>query len=1776
MKKFIPIVYMAFMLCGIISWYFFRDTKVISISDGTKKKEHRKGERPLEYWNNLYHGLDGHVNAAMLAAWRNRGAAFSTNSLNANATSAITRQLLENVEETGPYNIGGRTMALVIDKNNEDRVFAASASGGLWSSEDGGQQWAPKDEHASSLLINDMVQNPINPDILYYGTGHYLKSWPGDGIFKSINGGQTFSRTAGSSVLPPIAVSLACSKTDVNTLYVGTNAGFYFSTDGGSTFSRKNFVPSTWIEDVESFADGSVLLSVRNEGIYKMDPSGNVSRITNGLPDAASLTRIEMAQYVDQAAGVTKIYAVITNDKTNNYLGLYRSIDGGQSFEKINALKLPNTNDAPKQLWHYLNIEVDPKYGRIILAELNIFVSLDEGEHFTLIKPGHADNHAIAFPNTSLWNQRNDGYFLAGNDGGVYKFRWNEVEAYIKGQMKVPGYPNVGFQPISLNAGYRTTKFYAGDYFKVDSDYIAMGGTQDNGTIRLWKKEPYPGSRIVKDGDGGFVEIREPYAYAESQNGDFAYTNEVEDSGLGAGIDKYFEDWRERKPGLVDDSDKYHFISPFVMNPADYKEVYFASEQRIFRTTNEGENWRAITNALTMTSPTALAVDPRGFDGSGKTTVYFGMQNGTIGRIADARSAMPGNNLEIITPFSGAILTFSSIVPHPQNPGILYITLGSMGGGFKIFKGTHTGGTNYDWVELHGDLPSELPVNTIAIHPEDDQVLIAGTFRGLYISNNGGKNWYQDTRIPSVVVNQIRVREWGGNQKLFIFTFGRGIWTADLAKPISHLPYISSFENGHEEVWIASIIENSKMDRDDRFGGLHENTRWILNAKDYQQPSRSAMDLHINLGDHDPDKNLLLTFLYTSQNDNDPTRVLYSSDGGKSFSGYALHDLRPTTDTFPGSMETAVPATINLSKMAEKYNLTFTDHSVFRFYHESNGINQNQHISFDLVQVKDVAIPHMRLPYQTTFQSDTSWLMYDMPGLRPARIEGDNGGSNKVLVLDGAGYKDARLLLDLSGMEKDITLSFAYDIKNYTEDPGNHAGIYVRNPMIPTTETKVFTFPKGNIGWKEQTLNLRNVLSNQTKFRDDYVEIIFRGTNQSTASIKIDNLTIEENYEVAQLPYYTAFEAGSLNTALDPYWMARFSNVNSGRMEIMTANDAWGQKALALYGEGTVAKQQAHLHLNLQQASAIEVKFECNLFGYGNSLKKTRVLLYDATNPAAEPVEVKNLQNTTINNAFVQVNLKQEAAKHQLALSSDFVVVIETESGQPIPSSGILIDNVKVYPADKAVPAELPYITDFSEDISKHWKLTTNTGRSEVISWSDARFGSKALALHGNIYGCNYSAPESTNDADLHLNLAGMSGVKLQFHYRNYQNDGPLAGIQSGVWISDNGGYSLQKIYDFPSQNQLRDWERVEINLDSAVQARKLKYTENFVIVFRAFSRYKMQYHYSCRDGIAIDRVVVYESEEVQTEEKYIANEAHDGHEYDFKFRTIEDIRFSSNSASNSIGGASSMMKNYRTGLIWMPDIPKNAIILKANIQLTSSKTHTEHPSIYSLLEINAHQASNAPDFVAVPYIYSNRTMTKHNIPWLLHANWVKDQRGQKQRTPDLTVLTQRLVNLNLWAPGNKMCFFIKPQYPSQPAQFNAYAYRSYADNVIDMEDLPALHIEYITKDGKVGSTTARVSTEEDKFAAKNTPLQETFDFTEASDAVMIYPNPVTDQLTVQFPPLTAEDGLLVLDMQGSVVKQVAIQPGQTEWEIPMEDLPSGVYLLRFNSQEKVYRIIKK
>ncbi|MGB0175762.1 MAG: WD40/YVTN/BNR-like repeat-containing protein, partial [Owenweeksia sp.] len=108
-------------------------------------------------------------------------------------------------EEMGPSTIGGRTRAILIDPNNSQIMFAGAVSGGLFKTTNGGATWQ-KVVGLGNPIITSLAMAP-NGD-MYYGTGEGMyagangegsSGFRGEGVFKSTDGGATFTQLAATA-----------------------------------------------------------------------------------------------------------------------------------------------------------------------------------------------------------------------------------------------------------------------------------------------------------------------------------------------------------------------------------------------------------------------------------------------------------------------------------------------------------------------------------------------------------------------------------------------------------------------------------------------------------------------------------------------------------------------------------------------------------------------------------------------------------------------------------------------------------------------------------------------------------------------------------------------------------------------------------------------------------------------------------------------------------------------------------------------------------------------------------------------------------------------------------------------------------------------------------------------------------------------------------------------------------------------------------------------------------------------------------------------------------------------------------------------------------------------------------------------------------------------------------------------------------------------------------------------------------------------------------------
>jgi photosystem II stability/assembly factor-like uncharacterized protein len=164
--------------------------------------------------------------------------------------------------QIGPALMSGRINDLESHPTNPRILYAGTAGGGVWKSNDGGATFAPIfDEHVQSIGV--VTLDPTNPDQnIWVGTG---ETWTrnsvsiGDGLFKSTDGGSNFKEVAGFENSERIT-SVVINPKNNQEIYVGVlgalwgdseDRGVYKTTDGGTTWNKILYVgPATGASDV--------------------------------------------------------------------------------------------------------------------------------------------------------------------------------------------------------------------------------------------------------------------------------------------------------------------------------------------------------------------------------------------------------------------------------------------------------------------------------------------------------------------------------------------------------------------------------------------------------------------------------------------------------------------------------------------------------------------------------------------------------------------------------------------------------------------------------------------------------------------------------------------------------------------------------------------------------------------------------------------------------------------------------------------------------------------------------------------------------------------------------------------------------------------------------------------------------------------------------------------------------------------------------------------------------------------------------------------------------------------------------------------------------------------------------------------------------------------------------------------------------------------------------------------------------------------------------------
>ena len=528
-------------------------------------------------------------------------------------------------ECVGPYNIGGRITSLAALPGGAT-VYVGSANGGVFKSTDFGIHFAPLTDATPIVSVGAIALDPADPQTLYVGTGESngsVDSYDGNGLWRSNDGGASWvslgleatARIGEVAVDPqdPQHLLVAAMGRQFST---GPDRGLYRSTNGGATWSRVLFVnDSTGVSDVVfNPAHPDTVYAATWERVRRptyrraFGPGGGIwrsvnrgatwTRLTNGLPAADdNLGRIGLAVAPSRPS---RVYAQIISGAIGGYTGrgLYRTDDGGQTWVRRDTG--PFSASFGGFGWYFGEVAVDPlDADRVYTCGVSVLRSIDGGVSFTDITSGaHVDEHA-------LWiDPTNPNRVLMGGDGGFY---WT---------LGGVGWNKSLDLPIS--------QFYAGTVAPQNAAKI-LGGTQDNGTLKT-ETGPSAWANIL-GGDGFHVLVDAANVNLLFGEWQFASNNSGVKRSVNNGAS--FLSTTGWSSG-----DRYNWNTPFTANPRS-EATLLAGSHRVYRSLDNGRTWSAISPDLTynLASGVVLSTITTVAVSAADTSLYYaGTDDGRVWR----------------------------------------------------------------------------------------------------------------------------------------------------------------------------------------------------------------------------------------------------------------------------------------------------------------------------------------------------------------------------------------------------------------------------------------------------------------------------------------------------------------------------------------------------------------------------------------------------------------------------------------------------------------------------------------------------------------------------------------------------------------------------------------------------------------------------------------------------------------------------------------------------------------------------------------------------------------------------------------------------------------------------------------------------------------------------------------------------------------------------------------------------------------------------------------
>ncbi|MFD0795946.1 WD40/YVTN/BNR-like repeat-containing protein [Maribacter chungangensis] len=705
---------------------------------------------------------------------------------------------------------GNRTIAIAGVPGDPMINYIGAASGGLWKTTDGGVNWDPIFDDQDVSSIGSLAITPTNPDIVWAGTGETFIIRPahamGDGIYKSEDAGKTWKNMGlektgriGRIIVHPTNPDIVYAAALGHTYGPQQERGVYKTVDGGKNWKRIFFVDENTgaaelaldAKNPDRLLVGMWSIHINTWGLRSGGPGGGIYRTLDGGDSWEPMTTKGLPGGKDNPVGKTAVaishsepdivYALFEIDSP----ALYRSEDFGETW----TLQTRN-HDIGERAPYYIRMAVSPSDpNELYFANVKFSTSKDGGK---TIKGGYragGDNHDI-------WiDPANADRLMVAHDGGA-SISQNHGESFQRIVLPIAQMYHVSVDdqiPYNVYGNRQDGYSYKGPS-NSRQGYIPLGLWKGVGGCESGFAQPDPfDNDIVWSGcyDGGLQRYNAKTGHARD-------VRVWPEAGYG---------W---EPGKL--KYRWHWNFPLAFSPHTKHRVYVGS-QYVHKSDDDGQSWQVISPDLTLNDKThqqnsgGIAVDNlMTFDGSVLFSIsesklepgliWAGTNDGQVQLTRDGGTKW--TNVTGNIPGLPKWGTIANIEISRFKKGTAYITvdLHQMGDFNAYAYKTEDYGTT--WKLITESMPKSVHTfaHVIKEDPKREGMLYLGVDNGLYISYDDGDTWMRlRNNLPPAPVYWLEIQE--RFDDLVVGTYGRGYYILDNVAPLREFDVDAKDQKAH-------------------------------------------------------------------------------------------------------------------------------------------------------------------------------------------------------------------------------------------------------------------------------------------------------------------------------------------------------------------------------------------------------------------------------------------------------------------------------------------------------------------------------------------------------------------------------------------------------------------------------------------------------------------------------------------------------------------------------------------------------------------------------------------------------------------------------------------------------------------------------------------------------------------------------------------------------------------------------------------------------------------